>query len=429
MRRRQKRYAKRTDFRSSDIAWLGRIPSEWAINRLKHIASWKSGDNITAQSISQDGEYPVYGGNGLRGYTSSFTHDGEYVLVGRQGAHCGNVHFVTGKFWASEHAVVVTLKPKYSSAWFANLLRGMTLNQYSESAAQPGLSVDRIQNLSAPVPPIAEQEAIAAFLDRETGRIDGLVAKKERLIELLQEKRTALISHAVTKGLNPDAKMKDAGVEWLRQVPEHWCVTKLVFVTERVGDGLHGTPEYLDGSGLYFVNGNNLVAEHIRFFDNTREVTATAYQTHKLPLGEETVLLSINGTIGNLGLYRGEKIMLGKSAAFINCKPKLDRLFLTKYLQSNPVRRYFDLELTGTTISNLSLASIRQTPILLPPLSEQIEIIGAIEQQTSKLDALIDTVTLAIERLREYRTALISAAVTGKIDIRNVVTTHGEEIQ
>ena len=184
--------------RDSGAEWLGDTPAHWNSRRLKTLSKMRSGESITSASIESAGRYPVYGGNGLRGYTSSYTHDGEHVLVGRQGAHCGNVHIARRRFWASEHAVVVTLDEGSVFEWFASLLEAMNLNRQSMAAAQPGLAVEQLRDLRVSVPPVSEQGAIAEFLDRETGRIDGLIAKVEEGIERLREYRTTVISAAVT---------------------------------------------------------------------------------------------------------------------------------------------------------------------------------------------------------------------------------------
>ena len=184
--------------RESGLSWVGQIPSHWAIMKLKHVAFLKSGDAITSDSITESGEYPVYGGNGIRGYTSSFTHNGDYVLIGRQGALCGNINIASGRFWASEHAVVAHIQGENDFNWLGELLRVMNLNQYSQSAAQPGLSVGFVANLQLPIPPLREQRHIAAHIGRETAKLDSVRAAAERTIGLLKERRVALIAEAVT---------------------------------------------------------------------------------------------------------------------------------------------------------------------------------------------------------------------------------------
>ncbi len=186
----------------SGVEWLGDVPEHWEVRRLKTLCQMKSGEGITAESIETTGEYPVYGGNGLRGYTSNYTHDGAFALIGRQGALCGNVHIARGKFWATEHAVVATLSMGHSIGWFGASLEAMNLNQYSIAAAQPGLAVERVLNLPLVVPPKQEQKRIADRIEEATADIDAAIAHARRQIELAQEYRTRLIADVVTGKLD-----------------------------------------------------------------------------------------------------------------------------------------------------------------------------------------------------------------------------------
>ena len=186
-------------FKESGVEWAGRIPEKWGIKKLKYLAHMQSGETIPAAKIEESGNYPVYGGNGLRGYTGKYTHEGFRLLIGRQGALCGNVRWADGKYWASEHAVVATLLTDCDGWWLYYLLTAMDLNRYSESAAQPGISVDRIINLKVPVPNYPkEQQQIAAHLDARCGEIDRVMAANAGLVAKLKEYRASLIWEAVT---------------------------------------------------------------------------------------------------------------------------------------------------------------------------------------------------------------------------------------
>lgn len=184
--------------KASGVEWLGEIPGHWELKKIQYIARLNSGESITSTEILDEGEFPVYGGNGVRGYYDKYTHNGEYVLIGRQGALCGNINYAKGKFWASEHAVVVHPTENYVTRWFGELLRSMNLNQYSVSAAQPGISVANIARLHIPVPPLSEQQVIAAYIDTKISEISALKLKIETVIERLKEYRAALITNAVT---------------------------------------------------------------------------------------------------------------------------------------------------------------------------------------------------------------------------------------
>jgi len=184
--------------KDSGVEWLGEVPEHWIIQKIKWFATMKSGDFITSESIEIEDEFPVYGGNGLRGYSKRYTHDGKYVLIGRQGALCGNINYANGKFWASEHAVVVSPYGNNEVIWLGELFGFMNFNQYSFSAAQPGLAVERIKDLHIPIPPSSEQKLISRFLDFEIQLFESIKDKCNQSITLLQERRTALISAAVT---------------------------------------------------------------------------------------------------------------------------------------------------------------------------------------------------------------------------------------
>ena len=184
--------------KDSGIEWLGNIPEHWNIKKFTYLFRLKSGDFINANDIEATGSYPVYGGNGLRGYTVNNNLSGKYILIGRQGALCGNIKVVNGDFWVTEHALVVYPIQSYNLEWMSQTLHAMNLNQYSTAAAQPGLSVEQLSILRLPYPPKDEQKAIAYYLDEQTAKIDKLISQAKSAIELMRERRTALISAAVT---------------------------------------------------------------------------------------------------------------------------------------------------------------------------------------------------------------------------------------
>lgn len=182
----------------SEIDWIEEIPEGWMVCRIKDLVNLQSGTNLTTMEISDNGTYPVYGGNGLRGYYEEYSNDGEYILIGRQGALCGNINYASGKFWATEHAVVCYPKREFAKKWLGELLRTMNLGQYSLSAAQPGLSVERIKNLKMPLPSLSEQKIIASYLDSKCSEIDNLIAVKQQKIETLKEYKKSIIFECVT---------------------------------------------------------------------------------------------------------------------------------------------------------------------------------------------------------------------------------------
>lgn len=185
--------------KESGVEWIGEIPAEWTIVAIKTVCNMKAGKNLTTEQILEEGPYPVYGGNGIRGYYNEYLYDGECLLVGRQGALCGNVHRVIGQFWPTEHAVVTTPTKGTDIGFLYHALVGANLNQYaSDTAAQPGLSVKVIQNVRIPMAPNTEQQEIAAYLDEKCAAIDSLIASKEALITELEAYKKSLIYEYVT---------------------------------------------------------------------------------------------------------------------------------------------------------------------------------------------------------------------------------------
>lgn len=184
--------------KDSGIDWLGQIPAHWDVLPLGRIVRLKSGDALTSSEIEEEGDYPVYGGNGLRGYTSTFNTQGEMVIVGRQGEHCGNVHRIDGQSFVTEHSLRCFPEKAFNTSWLAMLLETMNLRQHSVSAAQPGLSADRLKMLASIYCPTDEQDEIAGELGQRLGLQASISKPIEASLVSLSEYRSALISAAVT---------------------------------------------------------------------------------------------------------------------------------------------------------------------------------------------------------------------------------------
>lgn len=425
-------------YKDSGVEWLGEVPEHWDVVPFYRIAKERQEsnkgmveDNLLSLSYGRIVQKDISLNDGLLPEsfeTYQIIRQGDIVfrLTDLQNdkrslrtAIVEETGIITSAYLA---AMPISIEPRYLS----HLLRAYDILKvfYSMGGGlRQSMKFSDVKRLPTLFPSTEEQQIIATFLDRETAKIDALIAEQQRLIELLKEKRQAVISHAVTKGLNPDAPMKDSGIEWLGEMPEHWSAIKLFFLTHKIGDGLHGTPQCVDVSDFLFINGNNLSSGAILITESTRCVSKEEYEKHRVILGDNSLLMSINGTIGSVAFYQGETVMLGKSAAYINCSNKLSRNFLYFFLQSTSVKTYFELEVTGTTIFNLSLESIRNLSIALPSLIEQSDITVYLDSRISEFDSLLMETQRAISLLQERRTALISAAVTGKIDVRGLVST------
>lgn len=409
------------------------VPLGWTSKKLKYVASLRSGETIGPQAIEDEGNYPVFGGNGRRGFTSEFTHSGDYVLIGRQGALCGNVNYASGQFWASEHAIVVDPRGDANVRWLGELLGSMNLNQYSQSAAQPGLAVDFIANLEIPVPPETEQLGIAAFLERKTGHIDRLVAAKQRLLELLAEKRRALITHAVTRGLDPNAPLRDSGLPWLGHIPAHWSLERLRFHLSGIEQGWSPQCDNApadDGEWGVMragcVNGWDFdPTENKRLPDSLEPIPAYEIQSGDVLMSRAntTALLGSTALVGPIR----PKLMLCDKLYRLNVdEARLSKSYLVTFLKSAAGRHEFERDASGASSSmqNIGQDSVRNVSLPVPPMNEQLEVDSHVRMQTKRLDDIRSATEHTITLLKERRAALIAAAVTGQLVFQEPTSTR-----
>jgi len=419
-------------YKDSGIEWFSEIPDHWKSIRLKNLfqesleQNWDKKCTFYLSVLKDIGVIPYHEkgnkGNKISDDTSN------YRLVKKDDIVVNSTNVCIGSVGISKYdgclssVMYIILRPKKltNSEYYDYLFKIRTFQKHLRKISNGILEVREYLNKTLfkvellPVPPLSEQQQIVSFLDSKTLLIDSLIEKTQRKIELLKEKRTSLINEVVTKGLNPNVKMKDSGVEWIGEIPSHWMRNKLNRISERIGDGLHSTPKYVDSSEYYFINGNNLVNGEIKIFDSTKCVSEEEFKKHFIQLNSKTLLLSINGTIGNLSFYNDEKVILGKSSCYINLKENINHHFVYYVLKSESISKYFTFELTGTTIFNLSLNSIRNTPIVIPPENEQQQIVEYLDEQTQLIDNTISIEEKRIELLKEYRQSLISEVVTGK---------------
>ncbi|MCZ7662520.1 MAG: restriction endonuclease subunit S [Thermoleophilia bacterium] len=273
--------------------------------------------------------------------------------------------------------------------------------------------------------PLDEQRAITAFLDRETSRIDALIEKKRRQIELLNEKRAALISHAVTKGLDPNAPMKDSGIDWLGELPAHWELKRLKLVSV-LQTGLTLGKKYVHEDLVprpYLRVAN--VQDGYLDLETVTEIELPLHEARRYELELGDVLMTEGGDFDKLGrgyVWEGQIPRCLHQNHIFAVRPNagvLNPRFLAAVLMSSHGKNYFTSTSQQTTnLATTNSTKLRSFPVPLPALSEQVAILARVQGISGHLESLIRKVDLSIDRLREYRTALISAAVTGKIDVR-----------
>jgi type I restriction enzyme S subunit len=406
------------EYKDSGIEWLGEIPVYWQVLKLKRICSLAYGDSL-ASDARADGEVEVYGSNGPVGLHDQANTLAPCLVIGRKGSY-GKVNYSVRPVFAIDTTFFVDRRlTRVDLRWLYYALTDARLDSATKDSAIPGLDREDAYARVVCVPSEPEQHAIAGFLDRETAKIDALVGKKERLIELLQEKRTALITHAVTKGLDPDVPMKDSGIEWLGQIPAHWEVWKLKHLAQ-VKRGASprpiDDPIYFDDEGEYsWVRIGDLTASE-RYLERTTQRLSKLGQSKSVRLELGSLFVSIAASVGKPIITRIKCCIHDGFVYFEGLRPNAE--FVWYLLQCGEA--YKGLGKLGTQL-NLNTDTVGEISIPLPDSAEQQSLVNFLDRETAKIDALITKIGEAIERLREYRTALISAAVTGKIDVRGLV--------
>lgn len=438
------------EYRDCGVEWFDEIPAHWTVRRLKTFASaWLS--NVDKQS--DEDEIPVHLCNYVDVYYNDKISKHQQFMAAtattrelrRFSLRTGDVLITKdSELWEdiAVPAVVTEDLPNVLCGYHLALIRpanscdGRFLcrafsatgprDQFFVSAngiTRFGLSIDDIRSGWFPLPPQSEQRAIADFLDRETAKIDALVERKERLIELLQEKRTALITGAVTRGLDPSVPMKDSGVEWLGEIPEHWRVRRLWHLTPASRRVMYGIvlPGPDVDEGVPIVKGGDVAAGRLRAssLNRTTFEIESHYARSRLKGGD--LVYAIRGSIGEAAMVPDELTgaNLTQDAARVAYTADSDGRWLLYALRSEGVFAQLEAGALGATIRGINIRDLKRALIPVPPKAEQRKIAEFVDSQLGRIDALEAKILEAIERLKEFRTALISAAVTGKIDVRD----------
>lgn len=300
--------------------------------------------------------------------------------------------------------------------YFMSMYYNEIFNNLGDNGVRSSLNAQDLLNIPMVNIPGTLQKRIADFLDEKCGKIDRYIEKQQQVIEKLKAYKQSVITEAVTKGLNPDVPMKDSGITCVGEIPSHWSVIRFKYITDAIGDGLHGTPEYDPDGAYYFLNGNNIGNENLVFKDNTDRLSESEYKKYKpVDINENTILITLNGaTYGKTSFYNNERVLLGKSAGYITLKDGENKYFVRLYLQSHIARLVMELSLCGSTIANLSLKTLNEFVMPYPPCDEQEQIVKYLTAKCAEIDRAIDKKQSLIDKLTEYKKSLIYEAVTGK---------------
>lgn len=445
------------EYKDSGVEWLGDVPAHWETLPLKHICSVfpsnvdkKSYDDQTPvrlcnytdvyynEVIVESMPFMLATATGeqiakfrLRAGDTIITKDSEsandiaiaaYVPADLNDVICGY------------HLSVVRPREKACGAFIKRFFDSHFARACFEIAAngltRVGLSQYAIDNVLVPTPPVVEQTAIATFLNHETAKIDELVAEQQNLIALLKEKRQALISHAVTKGLDPDVAMKDSGVEWLGEVPAHWSITRLKHATRLIIDCPHETPHYSPDGDFMVIRTADLFSGSLNL-SNAYRLDSSEYEK-RTRRGEVLAGDIVYGREGERWGYaaivpENVQVCLGQRMMQFRARTGIHQQFLMWQLNADSTYRQGQQDTVGATSPHVNISTIANYMLTEPSLREQEAIAQFLTVETSKLTDLVTEAESTIALLQERRTALISAAVTGKIDVRSIVYQPAEQ--
>ena len=436
------------EYRDSGVAWLGAVPAHWTVCGTGHRLQSPPCYGVLVPDFDPDGvpmlkimdlANGVPDRSALTTISESLSDEFQRTIV-RPGDVVLSVVGTIGTVLVVPEALdginlsraLARLLPNRDllPQWLVWIFSSDNFTRFVDlvcvGSAQRVLNMDDLRSFRAPFPPIEEQTAIATFLDRETAKIDALVAEQEKLIGLLQEKRQAVISHAVTKGLDPNVPMKDSGVEWLGEVPRHWEVRALKnIVSTPITDGPHETPQFFD-EGVPFVSAEAVSQGFINFEKIRGYISPEDHQRYSqkyLPRRGDVYMVKSGATTGVTAIVEtDQEFNIWSPLAALRCGDKMFPKYLLHYMRSRHFQEAVTLNWSFGTQQNIGMGVIGDLSTPVPPLEEQTSIASFLDRETTKLDTLTTEARTAITLLQERRTALISAAVTGQIDVRGLAS-------
>ncbi len=437
-------------YKDSGVEWLGDIPEHWETKKLKYVGIFINGFSFDSKDFQSSG-LKVLKITNIQNMTidwndSSYLDEASYEKYSKFQVYKNDLVFALTRpiistgikvaFIDTDEKILLNQRNSIFRTnvipikWIYFILLSQSFivefdKKIDKTGQQPNISSNDIGNIVVPIPPIKEQKAIANFLDRKTKQIDDLIAKKEALLAKLDEKRSAIISHAVTKGLDPTVPMKDSGVEWLGDIPEHWEFLKIKFLCKEIISGPFGsslTKDMYVKSGYKIYGQEQVIANNFSIGDYC--ISEEKYkEMSRYSVNTGDILISCVGTFGKISVVPKEA-----EAGIIN--PRLIKLNLNNekiepdyfgtLLSSNISFCQFDKLSRGGTMGVVNIGVLSMIELPIPPLNEQYLINKYLVKKTAEINLQKAKVQEAIERLKEYRTALITNAVTGKIDVRQV---------
>ena len=441
------KYQPYSEYKDSGVEWLDEVPEHWSIASLKMLVDVRDGTHDTPPYVEiNDHSYPLITSKDVTSGALRFvlckhiSHTDYLSIIKRSKVDIGDIlmpmigtvgspivvndrnDFAIKNLALFKTSSNININTSFLNYFLQSSECKIQFSLESRGGVQNFVSLGVLRDLGFPKLPADEQQKIANFLDCETTKIDTLIEKQQELIELLKEKRQAVISHAVTKGLDPNVKMKDSSVEWLGDVPEHWEVCKLKYYW-KVVDCKHITAPFID-QGIPLASIKEVQHWEVDL-SNAKQTTEEFYK--KLIEGNRKpepndIIYSRNATVGEAAIVtdRHPRFAMGQDVCMLKPLRKVSGVFLLYFLKSNPINLQLNHLMIGATFKRINVEDIRSFELCLPAIQTQEKIVTYLDTQTSKINTLIEKAYQGITLLKERRIALISSAVTGKIDVRKV---------
>lgn len=417
------------EMKDSGIEWIGEIPAGWKVSKVKHFIKCLDGRRKPIDaSLRKSGIYPYWGAGSIVDYIDEYLFDEEVILLGEDGApffdYTRPVSFlVNEKVWVNNHIHV--LKPdskNVDSVFLVYWLNNVDYKTYINGSILCKLTQSNMNNIAVAVPPLADQHRISTYLDTKCEKIDSIIARQQEVIEKLKAYKLSVITEAVTKGLNPDVRMKDSGVEWIGDVPEHWELIRLKFLLANIVDCPHETPNYSFEAKYHVIRTADQELGSLRSDDNMYRLDEEEYQKRirRLSLDKDDIVYGREGERWGLACIvpESDKYCLGQRMMQFRCNTKL---IIPKFamwaLNSKYVYLQGSVDTIGSTSPHVNISTMRNYFIPTPPMEEQSEIMNYLDKKCSAIDSAIAKKQAIIEKLTAYKKSLIYEVVTGKREV------------
>lgn len=397
-------------YKDSGIAWIGEIPEHWEITSFKRKITINNGKDY--KDFLDAEIYPVMGSGGCFAYCSNYMYDGEALLLGRKGT-IDKPLYVKGKFWAVDTMFYAIPHANLDCKFAYYLALMFPFNLYSTSTSLPSLTQTDLGNILVAFPFLSEQQSIATYLDQKCGEIDELITLQEEMITKLQSYKQSVITEAVTKGLDKNVPLKDSGIEWIGNTPEHWNKNKIIRLFGIIGSGTTPKSSKEDNyiGSVNWIQSGDINGGYIESCKNTISDTALKeYTTLKIYKAPFIIVAMYGASVGNISISNIDGCVNQACCVMNETKQNFKYLFYAM----NSVKKYLIYKAEGGGQPNISQDKIKNTWLPIPPLSEQQSIANYLDQKCSEIDELISIKQQKIEKLKDYKKSLIFECVTGK---------------